>query len=171
MGRDTTSLFISQREIDFLNDNITELIETVAQQTIRYYAVEDSLMESDNLYGESIKKVFRNPVEIYCRVMLSDHRMTVNNMGAENIYEIELYFQRDRVMKDLGFYPRIGDFVEWANKVFEIKTTVEPQMFGGLAQHRVGIICKAIITRQEVMNLSNNRPYNQEVNPDSELRK
>ena len=170
MPRDSVGLFITQREIDYINDQTTELLETIIQQKIIYYPIEEQATNSDELYGESINKGFRTPVELYCRVFLADHRMTVGEMGAENIYKVEVYFQRDRVMKDLGFYPRIGDFFQWNNRFFEIKTVREPQLFGGLSQHRIGIICEAIVARQEVFTDKKDKPYDQTVNPDSQIR-
>ena len=170
MPRDNTSLFITEKEIQFINDATTELLETIIQQKILYYAIEEQATNSDELYGESITKGFRPPVELYCRVFLADHRMTVGEMGAENVYKVEVYFQRDRVMKDLGFYPRIGDFFQWNNRNFEIKTVREPQLFGGLSQHRIGIICEAIIARQEIFNPDKKEPYDQTKAPDSQIR-
>jgi hypothetical protein len=170
MPRDKTSLFIQQRDIDYVNDVSTELIELVAQQKIIYYAIDEALNQSDDLYGESIKKVFRNPVEIYCRVFLEKHEVITNSMGSENVYNIEVYFQRDRVMKDLGFYPRIGDFINWANKFFEIKTAIEQQLFGGLSQQRPGILCRCVNARQEIINNSQFKPYDPTIIPDSEMR-
>jgi len=143
---------------------------TCKQQKILYYAIEEQATNSDELYGESITKGFRAAVELYCRVFLADHRMTVGEMGAENVYKVEVYFQRDRVMKDLGFYPRIGDFFQWNNRVFEIKTVREPQLFGGLSQHRIGIICEAIVARQEVFAPEKKEPYDQTKIPDSQIR-
>ena len=168
--RDNSNLFITEREVQLLNSWTTEIIELVAQQKVLYFAIDNEKNIQDDLYGETTKKIFRDPIEIYSRVMLSEHTVKVDEMGIDNIYEIEVYFQRDRVIQDLGFYPRIGDFIGWSNKFFEIKSTTEPQMFGGLSQHRVGIICKAIISRQEVFTSSKNRPYDQTIIPDSELR-
>ena len=170
MPRDSESLFIHTQEVNFLNDITSEYVENIICQKIIYYAIEEQTTKTDELYGESTKKGFRDPVEIYCRVFLKDHNMTVGEMGAENIYNIELYFQRDRVMRDLGFYPRSGDFIQWGNKNFEIKTVREPQLFGGLSQHRVGIICDAVVSRQEVFSLSTDKPYDQTIVPDSNIR-
>jgi len=170
MARDKSSLFIGDREVQYLNDLSTEFIESIVQQQIVYYPVEDSLTQSDDLYGESTKKNFRNPIQIYCRVFLANHEMRTGNMGSDNFYEIELYFQRDRVIQDLGFYPRIGDVAFWNEKYFEIKTVTEPQLFGGLSQHRVAIICKAVIARQEVFTAAKEKPYDPTIVPDTQIR-
>lgn len=170
MPRDRESLFIKDRDIEYINDINTELIEIVVLQKIIYYAVEDSLTQSDSLYGESTKKVFRNPIEIYCRVFLKNADVKSSNMGLDKIYEIEVFFQRDRVMKDLGFYPREGDFISWSNKNFEIKKVREPQLFGGLSQQKIGVFCDCTITRQEIFNTNVNKPYDPGINPDSEFK-
>lgn len=171
MPRDSSSLFITDREIEYINSINTEFIEIVVQQKVIYYAIENNLTQSDELYGESLKKIFRNPIEIYCRVFLKNMDVTTGNMGLDKIYEIEVFFQRDRVMNDLGFYPREGDFISWSNKYFEIKKVREPQLFGGLSQQKIGVFCDCTITRQEVFNANSNKPYDPSIVPDSESRK
>lgn len=168
--RDRTGLFITEREIQFINNNTMELIESIVAQSIIYYPIDNDSTQSDELYGESTKKIFRDPIELYCRVLLDKHDVKTGDPGYENFYEVEFYFQRDRVIQDLGFYPRAGDYAFWNEKYFEIKTVTEPQLFGGLSQYRIGIICKAIIARQEVFNTFKNKPYNPTVNPDSSLK-
>jgi hypothetical protein len=171
MARDGSSLFITDRDVAYVNDIATELLEIVALQKVVYYAIEESLTQADDLYGESTRKHYRSPIELYCRVFLSNHSMKNGAIGTENIYEIEVYFQRDRVMNDLGFYPRAGDVVKWNEKNFEIKTVEEPQLFGGLSQHRVGITCKCVILRQDQFNTNEFKTYDKTVIPDSQIRR
>jgi len=41
-----------------------------------------------------------------------------------------MYFHRN-TLKDAGFYPEIGDIVDWNDIYFEINSTTEPQLIHG----------------------------------------
>ncbi len=66
------SLFLGEREVKYINDMNTELLELVALQKIIYFAIENSLTPTHRLYGESAEKKFRHPVEIFCRVQYNE---------------------------------------------------------------------------------------------------
>jgi len=61
-------LFITPREIDFINDLSKELIKDVVGQKIYYYSVRPDVMNIHDVYEESPDKIFDPPVEIEGRV-------------------------------------------------------------------------------------------------------
>ena len=61
MGR----LYITNREIDFINDITKELIKDVVGQIVIYYPISEEKTKT-NLYNESDQKVFEN-IKSICR--------------------------------------------------------------------------------------------------------
>ena len=62
MGR----LFISPREINFINDIAKELVKDVIGQKIYYFSISEIKSKVHDIYEESPDKVFENPIEIDC---------------------------------------------------------------------------------------------------------
>lgn len=146
------SLFFGLREYKFFNDISQELIEVVVKQKLRYYAAEEKLMNAHWLYGETKNKVYRDPVELYARIMYQEPQFTTGQFGSDRKYQIDVYFQREVLQRDLGMNARVGDFVEWDNKFFEILSVIEPQIVDGLPEFKMAVIANCESVRLGVFN-------------------
>ena len=143
------SLFVGEREAKYINDLNTELFELVTLQKVIYYAIEKDLTPTHQLYGESAEKRFRQPVEIYCRVQWNEPQVVTNQFSTETLYSLEVYMQKRRVI-ELNLIPRIGDFLEFDEKFFEITTLTEPQLIAGLPEFKMGYNLSCTIAREQV---------------------
>jgi hypothetical protein len=145
-------------------------MECVTQQKIRYYAVEEGLTKTDDLYGESTKKFFRQPLEVYALILYNEPLVETGNFSTETRYSLKMYIQRFRVEQDLKMTPRIGDFCEFNNHYFEITKVWYPQLIAGLdtSGFQMGVYVEAITTRADVFSPQHkNGPYDPKVNPDT----
>jgi hypothetical protein len=131
-------LFITQREIDFINDIGKEVIKDVIGQKIYYYPISDIKSKIHTIYNESLNKVFDNPIEI--EALVSDYEQTqkINNFGVDNNYTIELYLHYKDLI-DKGIIVSVGDFFSYGNNFFEITQTINLKNVYGLPEHRTGI--------------------------------
>jgi len=163
------SLFIGDRERVFFERVATEVMECVSQQKIRYFAIEESLTQADDLYGEATKKYFRQPIEIYALVLYNEPVIQTGTFSSETQYSLKLYIQRFRVEQDLKMTPRIGDFIEFNNHYFEIAKVSYPQLIAGLdtAGFQMGVYVEAISTRADVFSPHKTTPYDLKTNPDT----
>ena len=154
------SLFIGDRELTFFQRVATEVIETVTQQKITYYAIEGNLSNSDDFYGEATDKVFRQPIEIHALVLYNAPDVTHDKFGTETSYSLKVYIQKFRIEQDLKVTPRMGDFLEFGEKFFEIAKVYEPQLIAGLPLpgFRMGIYLDAHSTRSDVFNPKRQTP-------------
>ena len=57
-------LFITPREINFLNDVAKELVKDVVGQKIYYFPISELKSRVHDVYEESKDKIFDNPIEI-----------------------------------------------------------------------------------------------------------
>ena len=164
----TPSLFIGDRELTFFQRVATELMECVTQQKVRYYAIEESLTQADDLYNESPKKFFRQPIEVYALILYNEPAIETGTWSTETRYSIKLYIQKFRVEQDLKMTPRIGDFLEFGNHYFEIAKVWEPQLIAGLDTpgFKMGVYVEAVTTRADVFSPHKTTPYDPKVNPD-----
>ena len=77
------SLFVGPREAALWNNYNVEIMEMVAKQDFIYWSVERDMSETDDLYGESTKKVGRNPVQTYGLIQLDEPETITNNFTTE----------------------------------------------------------------------------------------
>mgnify|MGYP003129991226 FL=1 len=76
-------LFLTPREIDFINDINKEIIKDVVGQKIFYYAVRADLTNIHDVYEEAPEKVFDPPIEIEARVEYQPEMNRINRYGVE----------------------------------------------------------------------------------------
>lgn len=145
------SLFFGPREYKFFNDIAQELVEVVVRQEVKYYAIEEKLTSTHPLYGESKKKVFRQPTTISARILYQEPVVTTGQF-VDRSYSIDVYFQKEVLFRAINANPRIGDFIEWDGKFFEITSVIEPQIIQGLPEFKFAIICNCSSVRQGVFD-------------------
>lgn len=136
-------LFVTPRELDFINDTAKELIKDVSGQKIYLYKVRPEYTRIHNIYEEAIDKIFDPPVEIECRVQYQPEDVRANKFGSEEYYTIEIYFHaRDLIERDIDINE--GDFFNFDATWFEVvKSTINSIVYGQI-EHSMGVhvICK-----------------------------
>jgi len=131
-------LFMTPREIDFINDINKELIKDVVGQKIYYYAIRADVTQIHDVYEEAIDKVFDPPIDIDARVDYKPEENRANKFGVEEYYTIDVYLQsRDMLERDIT--PKIGDFFSYDATFFEITECVVESAIYGQIEHTMGI--------------------------------
>ena len=123
-------LFVSAREINFINDIAKELIKDVIGQKIYYFAINEIKSKVHDVYEESPEKIFETPIELECLVKYAPQEITTNKFGSEEYYSIECYVQvRDLIDKQIDLVE--GDFFSYGETFFEIvKAPSSETIFG-----------------------------------------
>jgi hypothetical protein len=112
-------LFITQREINFVNDISKEIVKDVVGQKIYYFPISEIKSRVHDVYEESPNRIFDNPIEIDCLVKYQPQEVTTDNFGSEEYSSIEAYIQtRDLIDKKIQVFE--GDFFSYGTKFFEI---------------------------------------------------
>ena len=68
--------------------------------------------------------------------------MIQDEFGADVNTSIEMYFHRT-TLSEAGFYPEVGDIVDWNDFYFEINSVTEPQLIAGHQNYKHQIIATA----------------------------
>jgi hypothetical protein len=81
---------------------------------------------------------------------------------------LKVYIQKFRVEQDLKMTPRMGDFIEFGQKYYEISKVVEPQLVAGqdVSGFKMGIYVDAISTRADVFSPHKAIANDPHINPD-----
>ena len=130
MGR----LFISQREINFINDVAKEIIKDVIGQKIYYYQISNIKSNVHDVYEESPEKIFDSPIEIECLVKYTEPEIRTNNFGSETFYSIEAYIQSKDLL-DKGIEILEGDFFSFGTVFFEVTQAPSVDIIFGQIEH------------------------------------
>ena len=121
--------FVPQKEIDLIDAFNEELIDEIVGQSVDIYkvSIEDT---EENIYGESSTKYFDRGFRVNCLILYNDPEILQEDFGPDLNSSIEMYFHRT-TLKEAGFYPEMGDIVDWNDIYFEINGTTEPQLIAG----------------------------------------
>ena len=128
-------LFISKREIDFINDIGKEVIKDVVGQKIYLFQISEAKSKVHDVYEESQDKVFETPIELDCLVKYNAQEITTNRYGSEEYYTVEAYIQ-SRDLLDKGIEILEGDFFSYGSIFFEIITAPVSQTILGQIEHK-----------------------------------
>lgn len=131
MGR----LFITPREVDFINDIAKEVVKDVIGQKIYYFPISEVKTQVHDVYEEAVDKVFENPIEIDALVKYEAQNVTTNKFGSEETYSIEAYVQ-SRDLLDKGIDVTEGDFFSYGDTFFEIIKAPSSDTIFGQIEHK-----------------------------------
>mgnify|MGYP003652747478 CR=1 FL=1 len=133
--------FVPQKEINFIDAVNEELIDEIVGQTVDIYkiSIEDT---QENLYGESSTKYYNDGFRVNCLINFTEPSIESDEFGADLNTSVELSFHRT-TLSEAGFYPEIGDIVDWNDFYFEINGVTEPQLIAGHQGFKHNIIATA----------------------------
>jgi hypothetical protein len=138
------SLYGENRDISLFRHLNRELMNNIIEQKVGYYklALDKSL---PNMYGESTKKIYNDPVLINCLIERGDTAPLTNEFGMDITRNMKFRFLRDDLAGiDLstelpadgrGFtyniVPEVGDVLLWNNDFYEANNVNENQLIVG----------------------------------------
>lgn len=145
------SLFLRQRDLDLFNKMTNTLIESVIETPINLYKLSVSSMV-DDLYGDSLSKVYYSPIQVNCLVEHDAEVTEASEVGIDVNQNIVARFQRD-TLKTKDIYPEIGDIIEWNNSFYEINDIDENQIIAGNIEFNYSILCKCSLSRRSKVQI------------------
>jgi hypothetical protein len=123
------ALFGGSRDISLFNTVSKELINDIIQLEVGYYkfALERT---TANVYGESMGKMFYEPVRIACLMKKEDQSWSSDDFGSDVNQTIDFRFLKEE-LKGINLVPEVGDLLLFKNNFYETDTRVENQLILG----------------------------------------
>ena len=121
-------------------------MELATRQIIDLHKIDLRLQEIEEHKGDLpvIIKEQQDDISLFNN-KVSDYSTEINDLNklkSDYNVSIEMFFQRESLV-GTGFYPEIGDIVDWNNHYFEINHTAEPQLIQGNPSYNHMIIGRA----------------------------
>ena len=118
-------LFGSTKDSRFLKHVTKEVMNRIISLEVKFYKLALDEMEM-NLYNESNKKVYQNPVRLYCQVTRDD--VTVNDVdtGIDTSHTAVFLFLRDDLI-DCNVFIEEGDIIAYDGLYYEIDNASIPK--------------------------------------------
>jgi hypothetical protein len=128
--------FISRKEIAFINSVNKELIQSVVGQTVYYYAILPERTKRNDLYNEAVTKVWAPPVRTNCLLYYENTQEQIGSLPPDAKFKIDVYFHTEE-LRDRGLMPKMGDFLQFGDIVFEIYQVTQPQIIYGMIEQKI----------------------------------
>jgi len=144
--------FITEKEFAFIEKINKELIQGFVGQEVIYYAISLEHTVSNDLYNESIDKVWFSPVKINARVEYDNPGVSTTNFTLDSIYSLNVFFQTDE-LTDRNVKPKEGDFLEFGQIVFEITAVTQPTLVFGQVNNKIETKCTCVPSREGQMQI------------------
>ena len=122
-------LFGGSRDISLFRNMNKELINDIIQTEIGYYKF---VLEktTSNVYGESMGKMYYEPVRIACLIQREDQSWSSDDFGSDLDQKLTFRFLKEG-LKDINLVPEVGDILLFRNNFYESDTKIENQLLLG----------------------------------------
>ena len=123
------ALFGRSRDISLFHNLNKELLNDIIQTEIGYYkfALERT---TANVYGESMGKMYYEPVRIACLIDRKDQTWSSNDFGSDVDQTVGYQFLKEE-LRNLNLIPEVGDLLLFRNNFYEVDSKIENQFFMG----------------------------------------
>ena len=103
------ALFGGRRDINLFHTINSELLKDIIQTEVAYYkfALEQTTI---NVYGESMGKVYYEPMKIACLIDRQDQAWSSDDFGSDVNQSVGFNFLKNELL-DINLIPEIGDFL------------------------------------------------------------
>ena len=157
------ALFGGSRDINLFHTINSELLKDIIQTEVTYYkfALEQT---TSNVYGESMGKVYYEPMKIACLIDRQDEAWSSDDFGSVMNQSMTFGFLKNE-LEDINLVPQVGDILLFRNNFYETDSRSENQLIMGRDSEYAlstettnhgdsfSIILSAHISRVEKLNL------------------
>jgi len=146
-------MFAGEKERRLVKQINDEIIERIIGQQIVYFPIDVERTSFHPLYGEAMNKVFGHPIHVYALVKyLGDNTKNEDVFGIDKEGTIEVHFHQKRLTEDQNLYVRVGDYVLYGDKYYELVDTSEPKQLFGQIDNKFEIVGKCNRVREGTFN-------------------
>ena len=123
------ALFGKNRDVNLFHTINSELIKDIIQTEVAYYkfALEQT---TSNVYGESMGKVYYEPMKIACLINRDDQAWSSDAFGSDVNQTAKFTFLKQE-LRDINLVHEVGDLLLFRNNFYEADSKVENQLILG----------------------------------------
>ena len=146
--------YFSQRDMNLINSINAELMGDIIEDIIMVFKISPK-DTATNVYGETAAatgKWYMPAIEISCLVDRPDSETNYDDFGPSRNQD-QIFKMREKMLRQLNFYPQEGDMVFWNDRYFEIDNVVQNQLLGGQPDKSHSIICNSHYTKITSLNV------------------
>ena len=123
------ALFGGHRDVSLFHTLNKELINDIIQTEIGYYKF---VLErtTSNVYGESMGKMYYEPVRMACLIDRSDQAWDADEFGSDIKQSVGFSFLKTE-LKEINLVPEVGDILIFRNNFYEVDSRIENQLILG----------------------------------------
>jgi len=146
--------YFSARDLKMVAQFNAELMGDIIENIIQIYKICPNETKT-NIYGETSSesgKWYLPAIQISALIERSDMEAEYDDFGP-NRRQDYVFKMREEMLKQLEFYPEIGDVVFFNDRYYEIDNVVQEQLLGGQPDKSHSIICNTHYTKYTSLNI------------------
>ena len=140
--------------MNFVNSINAELMGDIVENLVTIYKIAPNETKT-NIYGETSQdtgKWYLPAIQISCLVDRPEMETEQDDFGPSRSQN-HIFKMREKMLKELSFYPEIGDMIFWNDRYYEIDNVVQEQLLGGQSEKSHSIICNTHYTKITSLNI------------------
>ena len=148
--------FFSTRDLNVIHSFNGELMGEIIQSAVILYKIVAENVVT-NIYGEVSQetgKTYYPGIEMTALIERDDPTADTDNFGVDRSQDLRFRF-REKMLKEINFYPEIGDLILFNERYYEIDNNIQNQLLGGISDKSHSIICHGHYTRLSKINIYN----------------
>lgn len=146
-------LYFGKKERDFVKHINDEIYERILNQTVFYYAVDLNTTQYHKVYGEAIHKTFLPPVRVHTAISWEGSEDFISDpFSVDNTASINVHFHKRRLTEDQDLFTRVGDFLLYGERYYEIVKLSKPRLLYGQVEFEFEIVATCIRSRKNLFD-------------------
>ena len=146
--------YFSQRDLNMINSLNGELMGNIIENLVQLFKICPNETKT-NIYGETSSetgKWYFPAIQISALIERAEMTAEFDDFGP-NRNQDHVFKMREKMLRQLEFYPEIGDVVSWNDRYYEIDNVIQEQLLGGQAEKSHSIICNSHYTKYTSLNI------------------
>lgn len=146
--------YFSQRDLNLVAQFNAELMGDIVEVLVQIFKICPTETKT-NIYGETAAetgKWYFPAIQISSLIERADMTAEYDDFGP-NRNQDYVFKMREKMLKQLEFYPEIGDVIFFNDRYYEIDNVVQEQLLGGQPDKSHSIICNTHYTKYTSLNI------------------
>lgn len=146
--------YFSQRDLNLVAQFNAELMGDIVEVLVQIFKISPTETKT-NIYGETAAetgKWYMPAIQISSLVERADMTAEYDDFGPSRNQDY-VFKMREKMLKEVNFYPEIGDIVLFNDRYYEIDNVVQEQLLGGQPDKSHSIICNGHYTKITSLNV------------------